>query len=66
VFEVDQKPEGDRPGEDPRAVNIRLAENASPAVDNEWITDTRVPHEFPSRASHDRRHHRSGSDSNAH
>lgn len=37
VFEVDTKPEGDRPGDQPRAVSIRLAENAIPAVDNEIL-----------------------------
>jgi cold shock CspA family protein len=35
VFEVDKNPEGDLPRERPRAVNIRLAEEAIPAVDNE-------------------------------
>jgi cold shock CspA family protein len=37
VFEVDQKPDGDRPDEHRRAVNIRLAEDAIPAVDNEIL-----------------------------
>ena len=35
VFEVAGEAHGDRPGEDPRAVNIRLAEGAVPAMDNE-------------------------------
>ena len=35
VFEVATEVHGDEPGERPRAVNIRLADNAVPAVDNE-------------------------------
>jgi CspA family cold shock protein len=36
-FDVDQDPKGDRPGEDPRAVNVRLADDAVPAVDGEVL-----------------------------
>jgi CspA family cold shock protein len=35
-FEVGDEP-GDQPGERPRAVNIRLAETAVPAVDHEVL-----------------------------
>jgi cold shock CspA family protein len=34
-FEVDKHPEGDRPTEHPRAVNVRLADDAFPAADHE-------------------------------
>lgn len=37
VFEVDRDPQGDEPGERPRAVSIRLADDAVPAVDNERL-----------------------------
>ena len=43
IFEVDDNPEGDRPGEHPRAVNIRLAEYAAPAVDNEVLPPEKAP-----------------------
>lgn len=33
---------GDRPGEDPRAINIRLAPDADPAVDNEELPEEKV------------------------
>jgi cold shock CspA family protein len=36
TFEIGQDP-GDRPGEDPRAVSVRLADDAFPAVDNETL-----------------------------
>lgn len=36
-FEVQNSEPGDQPGERPRAVNIRLAEDAVPAVDNEAL-----------------------------
>ena len=35
-FEAGQE-HGDRPGEDPRAVNVRLADDAVPAVDHEVL-----------------------------
>ena len=35
-FEVGHE-EGDRPGEDPRAVSVRLAEEAAPAADHEAL-----------------------------
>jgi cold shock CspA family protein len=36
-FEVDRNPVGDEPGEHMRAVSIRLAEGALPAVDHEVL-----------------------------
>jgi len=37
VFDVDEHPVGDRPGERPRAVSIRLADDAVPAADHELL-----------------------------
>jgi cold shock CspA family protein len=34
VFEIDTDPKGDEPNERPRAVNVRLADDEVPAVDN--------------------------------
>ena len=42
VFEVDRDPQGDRPDEQPRAVNIRLADDAIPAVDHEVLPKRKV------------------------
>ena len=42
VFEVDRDPQGDRPDEQPRAVNVRLVDNAVPAVDNEVLLMRKV------------------------
>jgi cold shock CspA family protein len=36
-FEIDRDPAGDRPDEEPRAVSIRLADGAVPAVDHEVL-----------------------------
>ena len=36
-FEVRREREGDEPGEHPRAVSVRLAEGAMPAVDHEAL-----------------------------
>jgi cold shock CspA family protein len=41
-FGVVAHAEGDRPDEHPRAVNIRLAADAMPAVDNELIPPEKV------------------------
>jgi len=42
VFEVDRDPQGDRSDEQPRAVNIRLADEAVPAVDQEVLQKRKV------------------------
>lgn len=41
-FVVDRDPQGDLPGEQPRAVNVRLAEDATPAVDNELLPEQKT------------------------
>ena len=39
VFEAGHETHGDEQGERPRAVNVRLAPNATPAVDNEPLPE---------------------------
>ena len=41
-FEVKNHEEGDQAGERPRAVNVRLADDAIPAVDNEPLPAEKV------------------------
>jgi cold shock CspA family protein len=41
-FEVRNRTTGDRPDEQPRAVNVHLGENAIPAVDNEPLPAGKV------------------------
>jgi cold shock CspA family protein len=41
-FEVKNDEKGDEPGERPRAVNVRLADDAVPAVDNELLPSEKV------------------------
>jgi hypothetical protein len=48
-----------------QAIHHQATDRPGQCDKNEWKTDMREPREFPSRASHARRHHRSGSDSNA-
>jgi cold shock protein len=41
-FEVQNSEHGDEQGERPRAVNIRLADDAIPAVDNELLPSEKI------------------------
>ncbi len=41
-FAMDEHATGDRPGEHPRAVSIRLAEDAIPGVDNAPLPDQKT------------------------
>ncbi len=42
VFDVDRHPHGDRPGEQPRATEIRLADDAPPAVGHTVLPERKV------------------------
>jgi cold shock CspA family protein len=42
VFEARDRSSGDEPGERRRAVNVRLADDATPAVDNERLPSTKT------------------------
>ncbi len=42
VFEVDRDPQGDEPGEHPRAVNIKLAADEVPTADHERLPKRKI------------------------
>jgi cold shock CspA family protein len=42
VFEVDRDPQGDRPGEHPRAVNIKLAADQPATADHEPLPERKI------------------------
>jgi len=42
VFEVGHDTSGDEPGERPRAVSVRLADDAVPAVDHERLPESKT------------------------